>query len=204
MRNAATDWSELTKQLRRSLGLKQSAFAEFIGTTQATVCRWELGVQVPEERFQRRMRATMLRGDIVRDDDLLLSMVQYSPSMMSVIDPSLRVISYSSGLASALGLLATRLRTGRVSQIFTPVTKGVFTSSISQMFRADCGLLSVSFNDRSSLVAGRYLRRSWSVIRLAGVRHLVCQDVPIAEQQARLLDLHYVTVDQFLSEMQGS
>lgn len=78
-----TDWTRLSKQLRLSLGFKQAAFAEYIGTTQPTVSRWERGIQIPEERFQRRIRDELSRHDVVPDDTMVLSMIRHSPNMMS-------------------------------------------------------------------------------------------------------------------------
>ena len=42
-------WAEVIKATRRACGLKQAALAEVIGTDQATVSRWERGLNEPAE-----------------------------------------------------------------------------------------------------------------------------------------------------------
>lgn len=178
-----------------SLGLKQSAFADHIGTTQATVSRWERGVQVPEERFRKRIRLELTKHDFPADDALVLSMIRYSPCMMSVIDRSFRFVSYSSGLKFALGEKIHRLHRDRLTDVMTPIVRGVLPEYIQKLFSNNCELISVSMNDRSALMGDFFVRRSWSAIRISGERHVVCQDQLIPSEKARLLELEVVTFD---------
>lgn len=190
-----TDWTKLTRQLRLSLGFKQAAFAEYIGTTQPTVSRWERGMRVPEERFQRRIRAEFAQHDIVSDDTMVLAMIRYSPNMISVVDRSLRFVTYSFGLQRVIGAKTARLDNGRFPDVMTPTSRGIYAAYLSKMFQPSCEFVSISVNDRSAMIEGAYTRRNWSVIKLSGERFVVCQDHYIPAQEARLLDLQVVTLD---------
>lgn len=87
-------WPSLIAQVRNELNLSQEAFASKLGTTQATVSRWETGESVPSRRNQQ------LIEDMAADANLasingLLKIVDTSPFPMIVTDRASNVLAAS-------------------------------------------------------------------------------------------------------------
>lgn len=193
-------WSGLVKHLRSSLNMKQEAFAIYLGTTQATVSRWETGHQEPELRFRLRIADEIGKRDENKYERLFLSMLRNSPSSMSLVDKEQRFVGYSAGLQRALGPRIRRLQHQRLSDIITPVSNSVYVSFARQMFEPNCELAAVSFNDRAALQEGVFLRRCFTPVILSERRYLVCQEQPISPREANLIDLDIVTRDDRVQE----
>lgn len=72
------------KRLRRARCVKQFALADMLNVKQSTVSRWEAGLQVPNERLQRK--ALQLLFDNSSDDPALRRLVETSQSATHLID----------------------------------------------------------------------------------------------------------------------
>jgi transcriptional regulator with XRE-family HTH domain len=52
----SVDWGQQIRAFRRQRLIKQSVLAEMAGVDQATISRWERGLQLPDVQMQRRLR----------------------------------------------------------------------------------------------------------------------------------------------------
>lgn len=57
------NWPKLLRAYRTTRGLKQSALATTLGVHQATISRWENGIEQPTRAMQKRLRDLIYRGD---------------------------------------------------------------------------------------------------------------------------------------------
>ncbi len=99
-------WPSLIGQVRSILQLNQRAFAQKLGTTQASVSRWEKGERIPLleyqgkiERMAQEMRVESING--------LLKIIDASPFPMIITDEFSNVLaaSESSGFRAGLAIL---------------------------------------------------------------------------------------------------
>lgn len=100
---AALDWASHLKRYRRVNRLTQAALAELLSTEQATVSRWEGGVNQPELALQRRLRDLLFRGT-TNCDRQLLHYISHSPFAVKVADKSARNLAASSLAAELHGV----------------------------------------------------------------------------------------------------
>lgn len=82
------------RRLRRARSMKQAALAETLDTSQATVSRWEAGVQLPDGTTRRRALELLTRD--VCDDAVLRRLVEHSSDCLHLVDEANHVcLAYS-------------------------------------------------------------------------------------------------------------
>ncbi len=98
-------WPSLIGQVRSILQLNQHAFAEKLGTTQASVSRWEKGERIPLPEFQGKIER-MAQETRVESINGLLKIVEASPFPIIITDEFANVLaaSSSSGFRSGLAV----------------------------------------------------------------------------------------------------
>lgn len=99
------DWAGRIVRLRAARGWKQAAVAEMLGVDQATVSRWERGLQSPDVAARRRLSRLFLREHPEADRAALLS-VEASPYPSLAFAGDLSVVAMSATAASFLGVEA--------------------------------------------------------------------------------------------------
>lgn len=103
------DWKFTVKQLRRSLCLDQAEFAESIGVSQASISRWERGIDAPGKRArQRLLDYTKKDGRILQDSSMILQ-TRFTPFSAHVIDPKGRMLELSDACAKDFGYSRSEL-----------------------------------------------------------------------------------------------
>jgi transcriptional regulator with XRE-family HTH domain len=99
-------WSSLVGQIRGVLQLNQDELAEKLGTTQASVSRWEKGERIPTLIYQRMLEQLALE---IRVESIngLLNIVNASPFPMIITDEQANVLaaSESSGFSAGSSIL---------------------------------------------------------------------------------------------------
>lgn len=85
------DWAAASRRCRAILGLKQTAFAEYLGVNQGSVSRWENGSVVPSVEVQKRLR-DLMQAPLL--DRLMMTQIRMSQSK--------RIVTYASGEALVL------------------------------------------------------------------------------------------------------
>ncbi|MDQ7246731.1 helix-turn-helix domain-containing protein [Dongia sedimenti] len=88
---------------REQLGVSQAELGRRLGVDQATVSRWERGLQAPEPRVQVRLSELMYRQDLARGMRPEIALVEHSPFPMAIISRDWTVIALSDAI-----LLRTR------------------------------------------------------------------------------------------------
>ncbi|AEI95184.1 helix-turn-helix transcriptional regulator [Roseobacter litoralis] len=82
------------RRVRTAVRLKQDGLAELLGVDQATVSRWERGVQTPEADLQAKVFQTLL--PYRSDDAALRRLVETSPECVHLVDEATHVcLAYS-------------------------------------------------------------------------------------------------------------
>ena len=84
--------------LRAQLGLSQTAFGRELGVDQATVSRWERGVQAPDPRARVRLSDLMYRLDATRSARPEVALVEHSPFPMAIVSKDWVVVALSRGM----------------------------------------------------------------------------------------------------------
>lgn len=95
-------WAAGIRRLRQSNGWKQTTFAEMIGVDQATVSRWERGLQTPEPSMRKRL-VELMRRRVPELDRLQMISVEASPNLAIAFDRDFRVLAASEAAAALFG-----------------------------------------------------------------------------------------------------
>ncbi|WP_247870692.1 hypothetical protein [Azospirillum sp. TSO5] len=134
--------------------------------------------------------------DAIPSDAFARAFILAQPGAASLLDGEFSFVAISTGLKRALGPSASLLKGGNLRSIATPRVDGLLGSHIAEMMRPGSPILSVSHTDVGALVRGALLRRTWSVLRVDGIRLLLCQDEVIGEgDNPPPLDLRFITLD---------
>lgn len=95
-------WAAGIRRLRQSNGWKQATLAEMMGVDQATVSRWERGLQQPEVAMRKRL-VELMRSRVPELDRLQLMSIEASPNIAMAFDQDLRVLAVSEAAAALHG-----------------------------------------------------------------------------------------------------
>lgn len=86
---------EAIKNLRRRLGITQQQLGDRLGVDQATVSRWERGVENPRPSRQKILRTILLRDEEKRFLDRSLSIVRNDLMVSTLVDAKLNLSELS-------------------------------------------------------------------------------------------------------------
>ena len=86
--------------LRAQLGLSQTEFGRRLGVDQATVSRWERGVQTPDPRATVRLSQLIYGMDVARSAKPEVALVAHSPFAMAIISRNWEVVALSRGMVA--------------------------------------------------------------------------------------------------------
>lgn len=100
---AITYWARFVRQLRAREGLSQSSLADMLGVTQASVSRWERGVDEPSLRLRRRMRDMIRSAPAGRLDRLMRLRVQFAGWPTSLVRQGAVFVDVSPGYEAEFG-----------------------------------------------------------------------------------------------------
>src|SRR3954453_8307356 len=84
--------------LRTQLKLSQAEFGEMLGVDQATVSRWEHGVQAPDPKIRIRLSELVYRLNATKGMKPEIGLVEYSLFPMAIISQHWRIIALSDPL----------------------------------------------------------------------------------------------------------
>ncbi|WP_372395317.1 hypothetical protein ABMY26_06725 (plasmid) [Azospirillum sp. HJ39] len=134
--------------------------------------------------------------DAIPSDAFARAFILAQSGAAALLDVEYTFIAISGGLKQAVGAAASLLKGGNLRAIATPRVDGLLGTHIAEMIRPGSPILSISHTDVGALVGGVLLRRTWSVLRVDGIRLLLCQDEVIGEGGSPPpLDLRYITLD---------
>jgi transcriptional regulator with XRE-family HTH domain len=103
------NWKFTVTQLRHSLCLDQAEFAARIGVSQASVSRWERGVDAPGKRARERLLdLTKKEGGVLQDSSVMLQ-TRFNPFPAHVIDSKGRMLEMSEACATDFGVSRAEL-----------------------------------------------------------------------------------------------
>lgn len=117
------------KRLRRAIGLKQAALAHLMRVDQATISRWENGVQVPASETQAEVFAALSRKRV--DDFALKRLVATSRDCLHLVDESSheclayspsRARDWSTSQRALLGVSLWQFATNEIQQAEAELT----------------------------------------------------------------------------------
>lgn len=135
-------WASQIKRYRRLKGLTQTTLANCLGVTQATVSRWERGLQDPDISIQHRLRDELRTGNPAQDRHLL-HLVRCSPTMMVLMDQDLTLVAASSAAAAASemsapemeGMCYAPMMTADLQEVFSHASDaGFFEGEVASIF----------------------------------------------------------------------
>lgn len=192
-------WAWIIKRFRESIRQTQATFSELLGVDQATVSRWESGKQTPDLNMQKRIRDMLSRADAIPHETFVRALVRAQSGAASVLDAGWDVIDFSHPLASRLGQDQEKLRGANLRNFATHRVNTMLDSHLNEIMRPGSPVLSVSHTDVGALVKNVTLRRTWTVLRVDGMRLLLCQDEFIGDDSILPpLDLKVITLDDIL------
>jgi transcriptional regulator with XRE-family HTH domain len=102
------EWGQTIRQYRILNGLTQTALAELVSVDQATVSRWERGLQAPDVAMQGRLRALVRVSPLGRRRHLL-HVVQAAPGVMMLFDSAFTLLAASRAVGERFGVAAADL-----------------------------------------------------------------------------------------------
>lgn len=112
------DWADRIVRLRAARGWKQAALAELMGVDQATVSRWERGLQSPDVASRRRLARLFQREHPPGDRAALLA-VEASPHPFLAFAGDLAVVAASPSVGDFFGIGLAELRAGGMAQLLS-------------------------------------------------------------------------------------
>jgi hypothetical protein len=164
--------------------------------SQTTVSRWETSLQVPELQFQQRLQRDLQEIDPVAVDDIALLTVRNSLSPRSLSNGDGRVALASKGLEKYIGSNVEALLGSRLQDVVTERTNSVIEQYLPMMLRPGSEIISIRYADDGYFVSGRHFIKTWSVIKLDGVRFVTCEDIEITHPVPDQLDVEVFTVGE--------
>jgi transcriptional regulator with XRE-family HTH domain len=192
-------WAWIIKRFRESIRLTQATFSELLGVDQATVSRWESDKQIPDLSMQKRIRDMLSRADAIPHEAFVRALVRAQSGVASVLDAGWNVVDFSQPLASRLGRDQEKLRGANLRDYATHRVNTMLDSHLNEIMRPGSPVLSVSHTDVGALIPNVTLRRTWTVLRVDGLRMLLCQDDFTGKGSALPpLDLKVITLDDVL------
>lgn len=102
----------MIRRLRVVRGMTQRQLAGLIGVTQASVSRWESGIDRPEMPHQKAIR-DLLQTGAPSAERMLVHRIRTSPNPEMVMTRDLIVVASSDAMIQALGLLDEEFTEGR-------------------------------------------------------------------------------------------
>lgn len=133
-------WKALVRELRQRLGCSQSALAERLGVTQASVSRWENGQDLPSIGLRKTMRDMLRTADTSQMTRQLKARLRYTPFPMSMVGHGARFLDFSPSFAAETatepGTLRGRSIYGRFGEIVDATTEswersGIFNGDVA-------------------------------------------------------------------------
>lgn len=97
------EWAREIRRFRQLNGLKQFALADVLNVDQATVSRWERGVQIPDIATQMRLR-TLIQQGMPLHDRLIRHLVRHAPGLAGLLDREARILEASDPAIALLGV----------------------------------------------------------------------------------------------------
>lgn len=125
------EWGVHVRRLRQARGWKQTALADYLGVDQATISRWERGLQVPDLTMRVKLR-DLVRRALPDADRMALMPVTASPHMAVAVDNGLRIVAASEPAAERWGV-AHRMLPGKS---LTPFLSPDLTWALDQIDQA--------------------------------------------------------------------
>jgi transcriptional regulator with XRE-family HTH domain len=167
--------------LREQLGVSQAELGRRLGVDQATVSRWERGLQAPEPRLQVRLSELMYRLTQSRGLRPEIALVEHSPFPMAIISRDWTVIALSDAI-----LL-------RTDETLRPNQKDLKQEATADMEQAISLLQEHGFFE-GKVSAARIIARGFILWRHQQPFDAICTPVTIDGEVHRLMQY------QFLSE----
>ncbi|HSV27940.1 MAG TPA: helix-turn-helix transcriptional regulator [Candidatus Omnitrophota bacterium] len=182
-------WGANIRRLRAARGWKQVVLAEMLGVDQATVSRWERGLQRPDVTTQMKLR-DMLRANLPEIDRVALAAIQQSPHLALAFDRALRLVAVSEAVAARAGRDAADLVGGELCAPMAPDLAWATEQAERAGFWAG-EVAAMRLVARAPLAGGAPLhaRYVWSPLFLAGgevVAAVQCREIERAEYLAAL------------------
>lgn len=103
-------WPKLVRQLRHQMGLTQMAFAEVLGVKQASVSRWESGLDNPSLAQRQRIMDLWRAADAPRLKQQLKARMIYAPNPISIVGPGAHFLEFSNSFAREAGITTEQLK----------------------------------------------------------------------------------------------
>jgi transcriptional regulator with XRE-family HTH domain len=167
--------------LRERLGVSQAELGRRLGVDQATVSRWERGLQAPEPRIQVRLSELIYRLDQSRGLRPEIALVEHSPFPMAIISRDWTVVALSDAILS------------RTDEALRPNQKDRKQETTADMEQAIALLQDQGFFE-GKVSAARIIARGFILWRHQQPFDAICTPVTIDGEVHRLMQY------QFLSE----
>ena len=124
------DWARHIREYRLLHGLKQSALAERLGVDQATISRWERGLQQPDLAVQRKLRA-LVGLDSEVPAAVLDRVVRHSINHMVLLNETLHIQAASQRFAEMLDLRLDQIESRHLDEWLAPETRHMLDRAIA-------------------------------------------------------------------------
>jgi transcriptional regulator with XRE-family HTH domain len=172
--------------LRTSLGLSQAELARQVGVDQATVSRWERGLQAPDPRARVQLSELMYRLDVSRGMRSEIALVEHSPFPMAIVAGDWSVVAVSDAIL---------LRTGEEFRREGNLQGKKDTTA--DMEQAIAILRSHGFFE-GKVAAARIVARGFMLWRDLKLFEAICTPVTVDGEICRLMQYQFLAEPVFL------
>lgn len=172
--------------LRTRLGLSQAELARRVGVDQATVSRWERGLQAPDLRARIQLSELMYRLDVSRGMRSEIALVEHSPFPMAIVAGDWSVVALSDSIL---------LRTGEEFRREEILERKKDTTA--DMEQAIASLRGQGFFE-GKVAAARIVARGFMLWRDLQPFEAVCTPVTVDGEICRLMQYQFLAEPVFL------
>lgn len=188
------EWATNIRRLRLSKGWKQTTLADMLSVDQATVSRWERGLQRPDLAARQRL-TDLLRRELPSADRAVLMAVQASPWWALALDRGGRILAASEPMAEWWGQPAGQLA-GRPAQpmISDDLAWGLDRAAEAGFWHGDVAAMRVTASMATPSGEPFHALFAWTpaflsdgeVILCAQAREISAEEYRLASAQRRL------------------
>lgn len=170
----AMEWAASIRRLRQANGWKQAALAELMGVDQATVSRWERGLQIPEVTMRRKL-VELMRSRLPELDRLQLVSIQASPNPAMAFDHGLRVLAASAQAAAMHDLTPAEMVGESLSNRLSPdLVQALELAERHGLWRGDVAAMHFFAKFAAPDCQPRCAQVVWTPVIVAGGDLVVC------------------------------
>ncbi|MFE8585960.1 helix-turn-helix domain-containing protein [Sphingomonas sp. NCPPB 2930] len=192
------NWPFIVKQVRKSKYWTQESLACILGSSQTTISRWENGLQKPEAIYRSWLLAQLIENDPITLDRLILPTLKQSQFAKSLVDKDMKFVEFSQGMRKTLGRKVSLVQDSYITDLMPDCLKQSLQECFVDMTKPSGEIFSVSHFGSGYVLKDKIMHKTFSVMKIDGIRFILCEDSIIEELPHNPWKLTITTFDEIL------